>query len=174
MNKILIITISFLMTISCYEKHHKSVVEKKNYESDTLQKSNNEFYIVDSLGNKIPSIPEMEEEFKKFWKMFRNAIISNDFETVEANTIFPLETRGTLDSDPIVRIDKKKFQDVFKIFLKTYYSMSTNQIDYIKSQEIIKPYITNSYWQRIGDMQFKRIDGKWYLSFIYIEKKLIE
>jgi hypothetical protein len=147
----------------------------QNANMDLEEKQMHKYGVVDSQGNHIPSNPEREKEFQKFWIIFRNAIISNDWNAIISNTHFPLETRGSLDDDPVIKIEKDRFRQVFEIFLQTAYSFPPikTQYDKIKNKENVYPYITDD-WYRLGNMQFKKIKGKWFLTFIYIEPDLIE
>lgn len=142
----------------------------QNSNMDLEEIQMHKYGVVDSSGNLIPSNPESEKGFKVFWSVFRTAIITNDWDSIISNTHFPLETRGTMDGDPIVRIEKDRFQFVFKMFLESESSIPPfkTQFDKIKDKENVYPYITDDSYS-YGDMQFKRINGKWFLVFIYID-----
>ena len=58
----------------------------------------------DTLGN----------NFQKFWLTFRKAVIENDTLKIAELTRFPFETRGEMDTDPIVKFDRTNFFKVLK------------------------------------------------------------
>ncbi len=107
-----------------------------------------------------------------FWDNFRRAILEKDIEELKNLTSFPLGTRGPWDSNPIVRFEESKFENVINIFLEQDYNLEPS-FEYIKRMEILSfnergPYKEGD-WVRIGDMEFNLIDNSWKLTFIYLD-----
>ena len=111
----------------------------------------------------------LESSFLKFWQTFRQAVIDNDTNKIISLTIFPFKTRGEMDSDPIIKYDRKKFAKVFHAYLY----QSSGDIDGTEFDEIKKtvtPDKKDIYNEqaRIGDLEFKVINRQWRLAFAYL------
>lgn len=114
--------------------------------------------------------------FNKFWNRFRQAVLKYDTLKVKAMVNFPLKVRGNEDMDPLLNIQSKNFSGIWDVFLKretTYYNgkMETNleHIKRVNSDEHTGQSAEN--WQRMGDMQFERLNGQWKLVLIYLDTK---
>jgi len=116
---------------------------------------------------------QRDKSFDTFWSKFRKAVIDKNYDTLKSLTQFPLIVKGTLDGDPIKRFKSDKFIFIFKHYLKQNNTTVTgNALDDIVETEIIpdKDFSeTHISDVRFSDMEFKRINGKWKLYFIYIE-----
>ena len=178
-----------LFNISCENKKTKKESEinseikttseiKKKTEKD---KTNS----LDNIDKKVNDIKEEQLSFPEFWIIFRKAIIENDQEKILKNTNFPFETRGTFDSDPIVRYDKTKFFIVLKIFLERWGGNSIevyeNQLDILKRISDVqihskeqKDYVIQDNYARVGDFEFRKIKEKWFFAFAYLDDESIE
>lgn len=121
---------------------------------------------VDSNGNIVLNNTEREEEFREFWKGFRSSILKNRWSELDNYIKYPLQTRGGSDYDPIIEVTMTQFKKVFSFFLKSEKVL-------INDLEEVNPYITDK-WVRIGDMQFTRENGEWYLYFIYLNLEELE
>jgi len=121
-----------------------------------------------------------------FWGEFRNAVLSNDISKIEEAARFPIETRGPMDTDPIIKFKKDKFGEVFSIFLakeagvlgKTEFDFIKNSEklefknseDYDKSGNYLKSVRVEGNHTRIGDMEFELVNNSWKLTFIYLDE----
>jgi hypothetical protein len=121
---------------------------------------------VDNNGNIVPNNAEHEEEFRQFWKNFRLAILGSNWSKLDPLVKHPLKTRGDSDYDPVLEVTRDEFKRVFTLFLESEQNLITDL-------EKANPYITES-WVRIGDMEFTRESGTWYLSFIFLDLDKIE
>ena len=115
------------------------------------------------------AVDSLSNSFLKFWQTFRQAVIDYDTSKIISLTDFPLETRGEMDSDPIVKYDRKKFPKVFHAFLNQASGIiDGTEFDLIeKTDNPDKKYIQETY-DRVGDLQFKYINKQWRLTFAYL------
>jgi hypothetical protein len=118
----------------------------------------------DTLGN----------NFQEFWLTFRKAVIENDTLKIAELTRFPFETRGEMDTDPIVKFDRTNFFKVFKVYLgqETYWNENEgfiSSLEEIKRLTIIDSSTVHENWTRVGDLEFEKIDGNWKLVFAYLQ-----
>ena len=112
-------------------------------------------------------------DFQKFWNEFRLAVIKNDVDKVKSVTIFPFETRGEMDSDALVKYNKKEFNKLLRAYLlqEAYWLNEERSIThYEEIKRTIKP--SESQVQenevRIGNLVFELKDGDWKLVFAYL------
>jgi hypothetical protein len=121
----------------------------------------------------VVDVKQTDTTFGFFWSNFRKAVVSNDFQRLIKLTNFPLETRGPQDIDKIVKYDESKFNIVFQTFLKEDTEPDLTELDLIKKLEKFdltneKDFTINGSWARVGEMEFRRIDGQWKLTFLYL------
>jgi hypothetical protein len=169
-----ILLITFI-SFSCVNKHtalSEKVVKKMNIVQ--ISRINNEKHV---------SVKEsFDNQFFKFWKMFRKAVLENDTNKILNLTNFPFETRGPLDIDPIIKVEKLNFLNIFNKYLKQSSGM---QVEYESQLETIrknqgaskkqnKYFSIQDKWSRAGDLEFRFINGKWKLSFAYLDYETIE
>jgi len=53
----------------------------------------------------------------EFWSHYRQAVITNDFETLAMLTIFPLRSYGFAYPNPVILIEREHFESVFSAYL---------------------------------------------------------
>ncbi|MGR8931824.1 MAG: hypothetical protein ACU836_14400 [Gammaproteobacteria bacterium] len=124
------------------------------------------------------------DDLQQFWDQFRQAVENHDKNKVADMTQFPLETRGPMDSDPIIPVSRDRF-------LKEVYDKAMAQFEdsVVVGGKRIEKSLRDTILQktaleardRQGDdfafflsMQFKRIGGVWKLGRIYCEEPLEE
>jgi hypothetical protein len=129
-----------------------------------------EVYARWSNGESHYTFRTVDSEINEFWTVFREAVLSRDYDAIAEFVNFPLETRGDLDGDPIITVGIEKFEDVFSAFLellngdRTWYH--TNFYD-VEQNMYFSHYGNES--ARAGNMEFEKINGEWKLTFIYID-----
>ena len=161
--KLLILLLIFcLLDISCQNNSTKSA----NKENDNIKIN---LTVSDSTNG----------NFINFWKAFRIAVLSNDTSKIIGLTHFPFKTRGPLDYDPTVSYNKNQFIFVFNAFLNQWDGENLNgikELDNIKENEIPnKGDIHNEATiVRVGDLEFKRINKNWKLTFAYLDNETID
>ncbi|MFM2226102.1 MAG: hypothetical protein RJA07_2304 [Bacteroidota bacterium] len=154
-NKIIRVTvISFFTILGCV---------RESTQNRSVIKNENSIIQLESTSQK---------EFKIFWKKFRATIIKNDSTNIISLTQFPLETRGEMDSDSIIKYDKKDFAKVLHAFLySTSGVIQGSQLDeIIQTENPDNKYVLKD-WARVTDFQFRRINGKWRLTFLYLNTR---
>lgn len=160
-----------------------SCVNKQSASSVKVVKKNKKVLISKISNEKLVSVKEsFDNQFFKFWKMFRKAVLENDTNKILNLTNFPFETRGPLDIDPIIKVEKLNFLNIFNKYLKQSSGM---QVEYESQLETIrknqgaskkqnKYFSIQDKWSRAGDLEFRCIKGKWKLSFAYLDYETIE
>jgi len=161
-----------------------STENKSKVDEDISQKKKNINNVASSNKN------ETEEDFSGiavFWSTFRIAILNNNISQIKNMTQFPIETRGSMDSNPIIKFDQNKFQSVIKLYLNEISGQNyidtnfdyikesekisfKNQVDYQNSKDYSKSAIVDGTWARIGNMEFKLINNNWNLTYIYLSE----
>lgn len=125
-------------------------------------------------------------DIKVFWTNFRNAVLSGNYSEIKQYVKFPLQTRGPLDSDPILNVSEENFEKTFKAFLQQNDGLGEESTEYswIKNHEMPNMLggsdydnagnyidlvrIENDNWARFDDMIMEKdSNGYWKLTFIY-------
>ncbi len=115
-----------------------------------------------------------DKSFDAYWPTFRKAVLALDVAALDSLTQYPVSVRGTLDSDPVRKIPKSKIIAT----LKQYLPLDGGVGDGTHQQQIenrtvilLKDYEYSSPGNmRIGDMQFKKVKGKWKFYFMYLDE----
>ncbi|WKJ89956.1 hypothetical protein QZJ86_18410 [Methylomonas montana] len=120
------------------------------------------------------------EDLQPFWDQFRQAVKNNDKSKVAELTQFPLETRGPVDSDPIIPVSRDEFvTEVYDKVMDQFQDsvvVGGKRIDKNLREAIVEKATLSAKDQQSDDfafilsMQFKRIGGIWKLSRIYLEE----
>jgi hypothetical protein len=116
-----------------------------------------------------------DKSFDAYWPSFRKAVLALDVAALDSLTVYPVSVRGTMDSDPIRKIPKAKIIATLKKYLPIDGGVGdgTHQ-QQIESRTVIplKDYEYSSPGNmRIGDMQFKKVKGKWKFYFMYLDEE---
>lgn len=128
-------------------------------------------------------------DIKSFWTNFRNSVLSGNYNEIKQFVKFPLQTRGPVDSDPIINVNEENFEKTFKSFLQKYDGVGDNitestEYNWIKNHQMPNMLggsdydnagnyidlvrIENDNWARFSDMVMEKDDsGYWKLTFIY-------
>jgi hypothetical protein len=116
------------------------------------------------------------EEFKKFWRVFINAVKIRDTIQISRFINNQIEVDGFLDEDPqFILKGKKRFVSIFNAYSQ-YDGCSDERNEkkvdcdiYYNSEFIIqKEYLDNQKYQQIANYCFQ-LDksGKWHLYLVY-------
>lgn len=165
-----------LIILSCNDRNTDKPSEIKIIKDTTSKNKNNSNATIDTTKNRI------NKSFQEFWVGFRNAVIENDTNKLIQSTKFPLETRGTLDSDPIVKYDKKDFVRVIQKYLKQDTGLGIDnetEFDLIKKLDVYNKNdsqynVPIENWVRVGDFEFKKEGKEWKLYFAFLNYPTIE
>ncbi|MES2777300.1 MAG: hypothetical protein V4722_24190 [Bacteroidota bacterium] len=115
-----------------------------------------------------------DKSFDAYWPAFRKAVLALDLAGLDSLTQYPVTSRGTMDSDPKKPIDRAHIIAA----LKKYFPVDGGVGDGTHKQQIEsrtsipdKDYEYSSPGNmRVGDMQFKKVKGKWKFYFIYMDE----
>jgi len=153
----------------------------------TLSVSGNTYTLINCLiDNHLQDTTKILEyknnkSFNDFWVEFRKAILDQDTSEIIKNCIFPLETKGPMDEDSIIKFSKNQFDKLFYGYLNQLSGLNPDdfnetELDYISNTPDIFAQHLNKFSMfqadtkaRIGGMVFKNINGFWYLYFLYLE-----
>lgn len=128
---------------------------------------------IDSI-SKIP-VDRSSKDFTVFWRTYRQAILNKDTIAIFALTKFPIETRGPMDSDPVVKYPQNIFKKILPIFLALESGISEGtELDLIKSTTVPASDDVSGETARIGNSVFDLVDGQWRLTFLYLHPPVLE
>ena len=160
---ILIIIICGLSTYIIYNNINQN---SKSKESININESKESTHSNISSQTNIKSYNYTDLE--EFWKGFRKAILSNNYEEITNYVNFPLQTRGPYDSDQIININKEQFETTFNKYLNEEDGLGeTNKIWIEKNEMPEEINNENDNTVRLGNMIIKKDNNYWKLSFIY-------
>lgn len=124
------------------------------------------------------------EDLQQFWNQFRQAVEKNDKAKIAEMAQFPLETRGPVDSDRVIPVNRDKFvKEVYDKAMDQFQDsvvVGGKRVDVSLREAILEKTTLGAKDQQSADfafilsMQFKRIGGIWKLSRIYLEEPLEE
>lgn len=112
-----------------------------------------------------------DEGFHAFWQGFRTAALTGDLATVTRMSRLPVESRGELDDEPVLRLTAATFPPAFRRLLTT--------IDDPVSGRTLRDTIRDTMELRLDDrnaspgqvrldsLQFERARDGWRLTTIY-------
>jgi hypothetical protein len=121
-----------------------------------------------------------EVNFAEFYSSFRDAVLLKKNELILNSVNFPIEVRGYLDDDPILKINKKDFLSIFDASINTLTEVDPQTDEmcstfYIlkKTENILtyKLYTKSNEFQRFGNLIFNIINNEWKLTAIYTDTR---
>jgi hypothetical protein len=124
------------------------------------------------------SIAQKDSDITAFWRTFRQAALTSNYDRVASVTRFPFEVRGPDDSDPIKHYNRKAFPVIFKRVLSQPLSLTSEgriitksmlEVIEYKTEIIPTDYLTPSII-RVNQLQFTRIDDHWLFTRAYLEE----
>ena len=126
-----------------------------------------------------------EIDFAVFWTKFREAAVAGNFAELAKRTVFPLQTRGTMDEEPIVTYTENEFEAMFRLFLKTPTGLNSSnfdetQLDYIKATPALifndtkVPMMHNNKTASVTSMEFENTPEGWKLKLVYLTDEVYQ
>lgn len=114
-------------------------------------------------------------DINAFWKYFRTLLINKNIPELKKFTQFPLESRGLMDTDPIIKFNEDKFENLITTYLNQPSGLEINQsnLEYIKKHDTLNSNDLQTVKDgsaRIGDMKFKLVNNVWKLTFVYLDE----
>lgn len=128
--------------------------------------------------------PEVYTDFGEFWSEFREAVEENDVEDLLELTNFPFETRGELDSDPVIKYNEKQMKKVLPLLLKqevinmgpgnsNALVMTTEAAEIIKTKKVNQEDISEAT-VRVSNFVFRKGKEGWKFAFAYVNEDTYE
>lgn len=112
-----------------------------------------------------------DSSFINFWRSFQKDIVAEDYASLSSKTKFPLKAKGQLDYDTIDKYDVRSFEKVFSKFLGDTIYVNDASLHSITRYDFLKNYKLkeklDESQNRIDDMVFEKLKGKWCLTLIY-------
>ena len=117
-----------------------------------------------------------DKSFDAFWPKFRTAVLAYDIQTLDQLVLYPLTVKGTQDYDPVKKINRNKIIATLKTYMAKYAIIETGfddetNLEQIKRKATLPASAYNHSspnFMSVGDLEFKKIAGKWKLFTIYI------
>ena len=121
-------------------------------------------------GQILSNKTERQKDFQVFWTGFRQDVLSKNWGSMIARVDFPLKTRASLDSDPLIDVSEEEFQRVFSAFLAGEDPSHFGENEETLIRRLISPNDYNDGSAvRIGDMKFIHRGDGWKLYWIYFD-----
>ena len=112
-------------------------------------------------------------DFQTFWKSFRMAVLEGDNDRLVNLTHFPFETRGVLDSDPVLKHDQKWFLTNWPKLIAIDPGLRPTEDSMRqlieRTVEVTRKENPVEGWARVGDFEFKKLRGGWRFVHAYFE-----
>jgi hypothetical protein len=119
-----------------------------------------------------------DEEFQVFWRNFRDAALSHDSGQMVSLVQFPLKTRGTFDSDPVIEYKKEKAMPIIQAFFNQRAGIDqegSTEMDIVRKTLFVDNVNVHDGYIRVGDMVFqKQLDVGWKLTFLYLNNDALD
>lgn len=110
--------------------------------------------------------------FAAFWNEFRSAVLAGNDQNVLQMTHFPFTTKGVLDDDSVETIQQAEFLKIWSDLLNEdtgsrpeHFSMRR----FIVANPISDVPNVESGVARMGNFEFRFVDGKWFLASAFTE-----
>lgn len=110
------------------------------------------------------------ETLDGFWTRFRAAVLARDMRALAAMAAFPVEGRGELDDDPVLRITPAAFAREMDRALARAADDDGGPtlLAAIRARPHLPPReVSGGDHQRVGSLDFVRHAGRWRLATIY-------
>lgn len=126
----------------------------------------------------MPCYGDDSVNMQKYWRSFRQSVISGDTDKIASMTQFPFAVGGILDSHPVVMYDRNAFPQILvKLLNQTIAVMSGDKIieitvlQHIKDKrEITAKDFSTPEMVTIEVLEFKVLNGKWIFTGAYLEE----
>lgn len=171
---LIILLLSFIL-VSCNsvpKTNNSDSSEKKDsqIEHQSVKQEN-----VSKQDDKKDNVAVNSSDINVFWSRFRTLSLNKDFKGMKNFVQFPLETRGPLDSDPIIKYSEDKFEEVMTAYFygESGMELKETNLDYMKKHEKLDSTVLTVISKnevRIGNMKFKLVNDSWKLAFLYLDE----
>lgn len=118
-----------------------------------------------------PAAMSPADAWKRDHGAFVAAASAGDYAALTPMAVFPFQTRGPMDEDPVVHWEASDFPVLMKHYLASSsgYDVEQTELDDHKGQRGFQADDVASGTLRVGDLVFTYVDGAWKASFCYID-----
>lgn len=177
MKQLLIIGSLVLWNVSCSEVDSKP---NTSSDKDLPRKAEAEQITTDEKSS-LPDLPVAtdyrEYDFHAFLDRFKSAVKEGKTEDIVGMTRFPFETRGEMDSDPVIRFSKKEFFKLLPELLNQYAGVDldgTSEQELLLETTDIDQEEIDRRSVRIGSLVFEKMKTGWKFTFAYVSAPTYE
>ncbi|MCL2360927.1 MAG: leucine-rich repeat domain-containing protein [Defluviitaleaceae bacterium] len=89
----------------------------QNEEYDTVESQSPEAYSSYDSASEQNAVQLNFSDINEFWTYYRQAVITNNFETLAMLTVFPFRSYGFVYPNPVILIGRDDFEGVFRAYL---------------------------------------------------------
>lgn len=128
--------------------------------------------VLDGLNDSAQASAAMTSEKIKFWKSFRHLFLEEDFKKLAGVAAFPIEVRGTEDSDPRFSLNQEHFKKCFALIYPRDVGIAKfekSHRDYIFELKELPETEGSKDQLRVGDLIFEKKSGKFKLVRFYLD-----
>ncbi len=107
----------------------------------------------------------------RFWKDFRRAFLQEDFAVLAKMTRFPVEVKGLMDDDPILKVTKKQFERCFGLLFRRDTGLKVsgqNHRDFVQTMLQAPPSESEDSF-RVADLVFEQGKKGFELVRFYLD-----
>ncbi|MCR0983116.1 hypothetical protein [Roseomonas populi] len=112
-----------------------------------------------------------DEAFFAFWQAFRAAVLAGDLEAVARMSRLPVESRGELDDEPVLRLTATTFPPAFRRLLATVDDPASGRTVLDGIRDTPRPRLDGRNASpgqvNLGSLQFGLGRNGWRLTTIY-------
>jgi hypothetical protein len=113
---------------------------------------------------------------EEFWTEFRDAALAGDLPRLLPLVRFPFTTRGMFDEDPVLNHSREDFPRLFARLLESDTGLREDLGPTMRELMVDTPRLppqeielSATGWFRVGDFEFKRVNGEWKFVHAYID-----
>jgi hypothetical protein len=112
-----------------------------------------------------------EREFRAFWQDFRAAALAGDMAAVTRLSRLPVESRGELDDEPVLRLTAATLPPAFRRLLATVEDPAAGRTVRDMIRDTAEPRLDGRNASpgqvRLDSLQFARTRDGWRLAILY-------
>lgn len=130
------------------------------------------FFLMSSIACQASN---QNQPFDAFWKEFRNAVLTEDYPSLNKLVKFPLEVKGVDDETPANFYVQGELAEIFpKLLDQVVYNYEKEDLEENSLRELIRKkevitIATNKTHHRLDQFEFQNINGQWMLTKAYLE-----
>ena len=124
-----------------------------------------------AAGSAVAQATRPAEEFRAFWQTFRAAALTGEMTAIARMSRLPVESRGELDDEPVLRLTAATLPAAFRRLLRTVEEVETGRtmLEVIRDTPEPRPDAASlrANQARVGSLEFLRGRDGWRLATLY-------